>query len=207
MATLIIENTGVDYLYPDGVPIAEVSIEISEIFKLVARRSALASHIDDSISGKSVEQKEFSELHGEGDRITKDFLSDAAGDILPVFQSMQRWMGIDDTILPYEFDTAANPGLIIYRWQIMDTRLENQKYNYTSETLIDIRTDLTNVRNVLKYAKDALRDYVLKELYDAMDHPQKSKKYFKGYEQNRSYVAFWAKSDLSLQTQYRYAGV
>jgi len=205
--TLSIENTGVDHLYPDGVPIAEVSIVISDIFQKVARISAFAAHSDPSIAKLPEEVKLFNELHGKGDRITTDFLSDGASDILPVFQSMQRWMTNASPGPRYEFNSVANPGLIIFRWQIMDTRLECQKLNYTSETLIDIRTDLNIVSNVKKYATDALRDYVLRELYEANGNDKKFESYRKKYDLNRQYVAFWAKSDLSLQTQYTYAGV
>ena len=63
MANLIIENTGVDYLYPDGVPIAEVSIAITDIYKKVARLSALAVNGDPYFSRHTKSQKIFSELH------------------------------------------------------------------------------------------------------------------------------------------------
>ena len=40
MANLIIKDTGVDHLYPDGVPIVELEIVISDILKLTARMSS-----------------------------------------------------------------------------------------------------------------------------------------------------------------------
>lgn len=206
MANLIIENTGVDYLYPDGVPIAEVSIAITDIYKKVARLSSLATQADPYFNAHSTAQKLFSELHGEGDRITRDFLEEGARDILSVFQAMQRWMTDDAPGPMFEFD-LADSGNIIYRWQIMDTRLEDFKINYTSTTLIDIRTDLHIVRHVQKYAFEALKDYVLKELYESIGYDNKHAKYFRSYNQNRQQVAFWAKNDKSLQTQYNYGGV
>jgi hypothetical protein len=206
MANLIIENTGVDHLYPDGVPIAEATVAISDIYKKVARISSLAVQGDPYFNKHSAAQKLFSESHGEGDRITRDFLEEGARDILPVFQAMQRWMTDAVPGPMFEFD-LADSGNIVYRWQIMDTRLENQKINYTDETLIDIRTDLNIVRNVLKYLKEALKDYVLCELYRAVGYDKKYVDYKRSYEQNRQQVAFWAKNDKSLQTQYNYAGV
>lgn len=92
MANLIIQDTGVDYLYPDGVPIVELEITISEIFNLAARLSSLSVNADPYFAKNTVAQKTFSELHGEGDRTTGDFLERGARDILPVFSPMQRWM-------------------------------------------------------------------------------------------------------------------
>jgi len=207
MDTLTIENTGLDHLYPDGVPIAESSITISDIYKKAAHISALSAQVDPANKGQSHSQKVMSELHGEGDRITRDFLEEGARDILPVFSSMQRWMKDDLPEPIFEFDTVANPGLIIYRWQIMDTRWEDQKINYTSATLIDIRKDLNLIVNVTKYLNDALKDFILKELYDAIGNDKKYAKHSRSYEQNRQYVAFWAKDNSSLQTQYMFAGV
>jgi len=215
---LVIENTGVDHLYPDGVPIAEVSATITDIIQYVARITALAAQTDFFFIRHSSIQKTLAELHGEGSRIFNDFLSFGASDILPVFQSMQRWMTAfndenGDPILMYEYDRLieadpdADPpivesrtGTIVYRWQIMDTRYENFKLDYTSETKVDIRIDLNVVRNVQKYLIEALRDYVLMEFYKTIGHERKAKEYTKSYNQNRQYVAYWAKSDLSLQT-------
>lgn len=206
MAVLIPENTGVDYLYPDGVPIAEVTIAIADIYKKVARLSAIAVQADPYFRQSTQAMKMFSELHGEGDRITRDFLEEGAKDILPVFQAMQRWMTDDAPGPMFEFD-LGNSGNIIYRWQIMDTRLEDFKINYTPTTLVDIRTDLNTVRNVQKYLFEALKDYVLRELYEAIGYDKKHVKYFRSYNKNRQEVAFWAKNDKSLQTQYTISGV
>jgi hypothetical protein len=216
MSTLIVENTGVDHLYTDGVPIAEVSANISDIIDYVGRITAIVAYTDLFFIRHTMAQKYLVELHGEGSRIFNDFLSFGASDILPVFQSMQRWMTAfndenGDPVLMYEYDRlvpatetaeAYNTGTIVYRWQIMDTRYENYKLDYTSKTLVDIRTDLNIVRNVQKYLIEALRDYVLMEFYKAIGHERKAKEYIRSYNQNRQYVAYWAKSDLSLKTGY-----
>ncbi len=206
MEILTIENTGVDHLYPDGVPIAEVIIAMGDVYKKAARLSSLAVQADPYFMKHTSAQKLFSEAHGEGDRITRDFLEEGAKDILPVFSSMQRWMTDEAPGPPFEFD-LADSGNIIYRWQIMDTRLEDQKLNYTSETLIDIRIDLNGVPKVKKYLSDALKDYILQELYLTIGYDKKYILYKKSYERNRQYVAYWAKMDLSLQTQYTNSGV
>ena len=207
MANLEIDDTGVDHLYPDGVPIFEAEVTITDVYKKVARISALAVQADPYFKGMPEAQKLFSQLHGEGDRITLDFLEDGAKEILPVFQALQRWMTDDAPGPGFEFDSVANPGKIIYRWQMMDTRLDDQKLNYTDATLIDIRVDERIVPLVLKYLSEALKDYVLKELYETIGYDKKHLKYSRSYEQNRQYVAFWVKNDTSLQTQYNHAGV
>lgn len=205
MADLIIEGTGLDHLYPDGVPIAEVSVTISDIFNKVARITSLVAQTDPFFSRHTTAQKSLIELHGEGSRIANDFILLGAGDILPVFQSMQRWMGYfkdvdENTIEMYEYDSAANPDKIIYRWQIMDTRSADYKMNYTSMVNWDIVTDLNIVRNVQRYLTEAISDYVLREFFKALGHERKAFEYKKSYNENRQNIAFWAKSDLKLQT-------
>lgn len=206
MATLIIENTGLDQLYPDGVPLAEATIAISDLYKKIARLTSLAVQADPYFNDKSQAQKIFSELHGEGDRITRDFLEDGAEDILPVFQAMQRWIPEEAPGPRFEFD-LDDSGNIIYRWQIMDTRLPDFKLNYTSETLVNIRTDLNCISNVKKYLKDALINYVLRELYESIGYDKKYAEYKRRYADARADVAYWAKNDTSLQTQLHDAGV
>nr|WP_319265305.1 hypothetical protein [uncultured Draconibacterium sp.] len=206
MTTLSIENTGLDHLYPDGVPLAEATISISDLYKKIARKTSLAVQADPYFNDKSEAQKLFSELHGEGDRITRDFLEDAADDILPVFQAMQRWIPETDPGPRFEFD-LADSGNIVYRWQIMDTRTADYKLNYTSETLVNIRTDLNCISNVKKYLKNALVDYVLRELYETIGYDKKYAEYVRRYADSRADVAYWAKNDTSLQTQLHDAGV
>lgn len=205
MSSIIIENTGVDGLYPDGVPIGEVSLDMAKITRQVARVTSLAAQTDPFFANHNEVRKQLSELHGEGIRIFGDFLEDGAEDILPVFQPMQRWMGEfkdseGDAVVMYEYDSADNPGKIIYRWQIMDTRIDGYKFNYTSEVSGNIITDLNIVRNVRKYISDALRDYVYMEFYKTIGYQAKAEEYKRSYYNNRNSVAFWAKSDLSLTT-------
>lgn len=230
MANLIILDTGLDYLYPDGVPLFEVELTISDLYKKIARISSLAVQADPWFDKRTKAQKLFSELHGESERIANDFLKEGAGDILPIFQALQRWMSSEIVsnpavlaqdlagylggdiefvapIVRFEFDSTFNLGKIIYRWQNMDTRLAEQKDNYTSETLIDKRIDTKIVENVEKYLIEALKDYVLRELYSAIGYEKKYMDYARKYEQNRQYVAYWVKHDTSRQTQYHYAGV
>lgn len=198
MANLVIENTGVEHLYPDGIPIAEVEIVIKNVIDVVARKSSLAVLADPYFSRHTPAQKFFSELHGEGDRITMDFLKDGAEDILPVFNPLQIYMTDAAPGPVYEFNTPENLGKIIYRYQMMDTRETDYKLDYTSATLFDIRIDETNIKNVKKYLEDALIDYVLMELYEAIGYDKKHNEYKKAYTLKRQYVAYWAKQDTSL---------
>jgi len=118
-------------------------------------------------------------------------------------------VGVPD-ILPsprFEFNSDWNAGKIIYRWQNMDTRAADNKLNYSVDTIRDIRIDPNNTANVMKYLENALIDYVLKELYRAIGYDKKYADYNRSYEQNRQFVAFWVKNDLSLKTQYNIAGV
>ena len=103
---LQIVNTGLDHLYIDGVQIIEAEIDISDVFKKVARISSLATHGDPYFSDKTKAQKLFSESHGEGDRITKDFIEEGARDLLPIFTPLQRLIpegAYETTPLEYEF--------------------------------------------------------------------------------------------------------
>lgn len=208
MAILSIEdkNTGLYHLYPDGIPLAEVTLAIVDLYKEIGRVTSLSVQADPYFNDKTTAQKLFSELHGEGDRITRDFLENGAKDILPVFLSMQRWIPDEAPGPRFEFD-LANSGNIVYRWQIMDTRLPDFKLNYTSQTLIDIRTDLNMIAQVEHYLKEALVNFVLRELYKAIGYDKKYLEYRKDYAFSRSYVAYWAKNDTSLQTQNHNAGV
>jgi hypothetical protein len=121
---------------------------------------------------------------------------------------------IINTLIPYalpsprfEFDSYWNPGKIIYRYQNMDTRPEGSKLNYTSETLRDIRVDPNIFDEVLKYLKDSLKNYVLRELYLAIGYDKKAVEYIRKYERSRLDAKFWVRSEKGLQTQYNYAGV
>jgi len=105
----------------------------------------------------------------------------------------------------FEFDSNWNSGKIIYRYQNMDTRTD--KLNYTSETLRDIRVDPNIYDEVLKYLKDSLKNYILKELYLAIGYDNKAIYYERKYEGSRRDCKFWLRSEKGLQTQYNYAGV
>jgi hypothetical protein len=203
MANLIIENTGVDHVYPDGVPIVVLEIGITDIFRQAARMSSLTVQADPYFSKNTMAQKAFSELHGEGDRITNDFLEKAARDILPVFSPFQRWMVTVDSPEIFEYNNA---GKIIYRWLNTDTRGESTM-NYTVDVYQEICMDPNVFSNIKKYLENALVDFLLKELYRAIGYDKKYIDYLRSYEQNRQYVAYWLKNDRSTKTQYRNAGV
>jgi hypothetical protein len=205
MANLIIENTGVDHIYPDGVPIVVLEIVMTDIYKPVARISSLAVLADPYFSRNTAAQKFFSELHPEGDRISNDFLNDAATDILPVFSAFQRWMVTDDSPELFEYNSVANPGKIIFRWLNTDTRGEFTS-DYTANNYDAICMDPNAYANIKKYMTNALSDFLLKELYRAIGYDKKYIDYNRSYEQNRQYVAYWLKNDRSTKTQYNYGG-
>jgi len=206
MANLIIKDTGLDHVYPDGVPIVVLEIVIADIYKLAARLSSLTVQADPYFLKIPNAQKLFSELHGEGDRTTNDFLQDAAGDILPVFSPFQRWMVTIDSPEIFEYNSLANAGKIIYRWLNTDTRGEFTS-NYTADMYQEICMDPNVFANIKKYMENALVDFLLKELYRAIGYDKKYIDYNRSYEQNRQYVAYWLKNDRSTKTQYRHAGV
>lgn len=203
MANLIIKDTGLDHLYPDGCPIVVLEIVVSDIFKLAARLSSLTVQADPYFNQNTTAQKLFSELHGEGDRITTDFLEKGAKDISPVFSAFQRWMSVAGAPATFEFNNA---GKIIYRWLNLDTRKEFTS-NYTVDMYNEICMDPNNYNNIKKYLTDALVDFLLQELYRAIGYDKKYVDYHRSYEQNRQYVAWWLKNDKSTKTQYHYAGV
>ncbi|MDD4971901.1 MAG: hypothetical protein PHT07_20945 [Paludibacter sp.] len=206
MAILIIKDTGIDHLYPDGMPIVELELAIADIFKLAARLSSLTVQADPYFAAIPTAKKLFSELHGEGDRISSDFLEKGARDILPIFSPFQRWMVTDDSPEIFEYNSTARAGKIIYRWLNVDTR-QGFTSNYTTDMYQDICMDPNVFVNIKKYMENALVDFLLKELYRAIGYDKKYVDYFRSYEQNRQYVAYWLKNDRSTKTQYRYAGV
>lgn len=206
MANLIIKDTGLDHIYPDGVPIVVLEIVISDIFKLAARVSSLTVAADPYFLKIPGAQKLFSELHGESDRISTDFLEKGARDIAPVFSAFQRWMVTEDSPEIFEFNSAENAGKIIYRWLNLDTRGEFTS-NYTADMYSEICMDPNRYASIKKYLTDALVDFLLRELYRAIGYDKKYLDYHRSYEQNRQYVAYWLKMDNSTKTQYNYAGV
>lgn len=251
MPNLSIINTGLDHLYPNGVPVAESMVPISMINKKVERRSSLAVLTDPYFEKMPVIAKQFSELHSESNRIAEDFMKEGLSDIMPLFAPMQRWLsgarvddavignqtflasnlasflggtpssiaegkylnfeqsstiGEDGAIYKFEYNSVLNPGFIVVRWLILDTRTVDYTQNYTYITNIDIRNDLNMVAHVNKYMKDALEEYILAEFYRTIGYEGKYLDHKKRYEMNRQYIAFWAKNDTSLQTQY-HAGI
>lgn len=107
----------------------------------------------------------------------------------------------------FEFNSLWNPGMVIFRYQNMDSRPDGQKLNYTSETLKDVRVDPNVFDNVLNSLTDGLKNYVLRELYEAIGHERRAFEYSKKYDQSRSSAKFWVRSEKDIQTQYHYAGV
>ncbi|MCE5332684.1 MAG: hypothetical protein LLF95_11180 [Bacteroidales bacterium] len=208
MANLIVVDTGQDHLYPDGVPIVELSITIADIYKLVARNSSLTVMADPYFSGHTAAQKLFSEAHGEGARIWNDFLEKGTKDIMPIFSPFQRWMTLPTVDAPeiFEYNTTEHPGVIIYRWLNMDTR-EQYTLDYTAKMYDEIQIDPLAYEKIKKYLTDALVDFLLMELYRAIGYDKKYIDYKRSYEQNRQYVAYWVKNDRSTKTGYHYAGV
>ena len=200
MANLIIKDTGVDHLYPDGVPIVVLEITITDILKLAARLSSLSVMADPYFEKIPTAKKLFSELHGEGDRITFDFLEKGARDVAPAFSPFQRWMNTENSPEIFEFNLD---GKIIYRWLNTDTRKEYIS-NYTVDMYDQICFDPNRYANIKKYLTDSLVDFLLQELYRAIGYDKKYIDYHQSYEKNRQYVAYWLKLDNSTKTQHNY---
>lgn len=66
-----------------------ITVPIQTVFKEVARRSSIATETDPFYAQKSTEDKQYSQLHGEGDRITSDFVKEAAKEVLKAYLSRQ----------------------------------------------------------------------------------------------------------------------
>lgn len=86
----------------------EITISKAQVFKEVARRTSVATETDPFYKQSTTEKKQYSQLHGEGDRITTDFLTEAAKEVLKAFLSRQG----DVTGVPFEI-TATD---IVYRF-------------------------------------------------------------------------------------------
>lgn len=107
----------------------------------------------------------------------------------------------------FEFKSLWNPDAIIFRFQNMDSRCVDQKLNYTSETLREVRVDENTFDEVSKYISDGIKNFVLKELYEAIGYDKKAIEYTRKYESSRSQAKFWLRSEKGYQTQNHYAGV
>lgn len=66
-----------------------ITVPILSVFKEVARRTAVATETDPFYDKKTTEDKQYSQLHGEGDRITSDFTKEAAKEVLKAYLSRQ----------------------------------------------------------------------------------------------------------------------
>jgi hypothetical protein len=107
----------------------------------------------------------------------------------------------------FEFNSDWNSGMIIYRYQNMDTRLPNMKLDYTSNTLRDIRVDDNTRIEVIAAIKNALWAFVIKELYLAVGYDKKAVYYIKEYEKYRRDAKFWLGCEKGYQTGYNFTGV
>ena len=125
-----------------------ISVAIADVFKEVARRSSVATETDTYYSNKGTETKQYSQLHGEGDRITLDFVKEAAKEVLKSYISRQG----DASGLGFEFNTAANPGVILYRFAESTNPLPPNQTAAIKSRLED-------------NTKDAIIYYVLVSLY------------------------------------------
>lgn len=134
-----------------------ITVPISNVFREVARRSALATSTDLFYSKKTTEEKQLSQLHGEGNRITTDFTKEAAKEVLKVYISRQG----DVTGLGYEYD-LSDSGNIVYRFA------ENSDPLSTNQTA-SIKTRL------IDNTEDAIIHYVLATLYKTDGNMPKEK--------------------------------
>lgn len=134
-----------------------ITIPISNVFKEVARRSAVTTSTDPFYANKTASEKQYSQLHGEGDRITSDFTKEAAKEVLKAFISRQG----DVTGLAYEYN-LSDSGNIIYRFA------ENSDPLPTNQTTA-ITTRLTD------NTEDAIMHYVLASLYKTDGNASKEK--------------------------------
>lgn len=105
-----------------------------------------------------------------------------------------------------EFDSSWNPGKVIFRWQFIDNRRSDMKLDYTVSTLGNIRVDKNTLDHVKSFLSKAIESYILQEFYYEIGYDKKYMKSKRDYIQNRQQVAYWAKSDTGLKTQYSYGG-
>ena len=123
-----------------------ITVPIANVKKEVARRSSVAT-----------EGKQYSQLHGEGDRITTDFLKEAAKEVLKAYISRQG----DVAGVAYEFDLAGS-GNIVYRFAENSDPLETNQTAAITQRLQD-------------NTEDAIIYYVLVSLYRTDGNVNKEK--------------------------------
>ncbi|WP_372647755.1 hypothetical protein [Draconibacterium sp.] len=134
-----------------------ISISKSQVFKEVARRTSVATETDPFYKQNTTEKKQYSQLHGEGDRITTDFLVEAAKEVLKAFLSRQG--DLSGTDAPFEI-TATD---VVYRFEEAEPVLPH------SASIKQRLTD--NVRDALVY-------YVMLSLYRTDGNVAKEKETF-----------------------------
>lgn len=124
-----------------------ITVPIKTVYREVARRSSVAAETDPFYKGANTETKQYSQLHGEGDRITGDFLKEASKEVLKAYISRQG----DVTDAAYEYD-LLDSGNIVYRFSESETPLESNQTAAITARLQD-------------NTEDALIYYVLVSLY------------------------------------------
>jgi hypothetical protein len=83
-----------------------IKINIPGIKKEVARRSSIATETDPFYKNMSTEKKQLSQLHGEGDRITEDFIKEAAKEVQKAYLNRQG----DVAGLAFEYNRTISAG-------------------------------------------------------------------------------------------------
>ena len=131
-----------------------ITITISNVFREVARRSSLATATEPFYAEKTTEQKQYSQLQGEGDRITSDFTKEAAKEVLKTYISRQG----DVSGVAFSYGQTE----IVYRFA------ENEDPLLTNQTSA-ITTRLTN------NTEDSIIYYVLALLYKTDGNIDKEK--------------------------------
>lgn len=126
-----------------------IEVDINTVYKEVARRSSVTTETDPFYAGKATEAKQYSQLHGESDRITSDFVKEAAKEVLKAYISRQG----DVEGLAFEYDSTDNPDTIIYRFAENDSPLPDNQTTAITTRLAD-------------NTKDAIIYYVLVSLYN-----------------------------------------
>lgn len=134
-----------------------ITVPIATVFKEVARRTSVATETDPFYSKSTTEQKQYSQLHGEGDRITSDFTKEAAKEVLKAYLSRQG----DVVGAGFEYD-LADSGNIVYRF------LENTVPLSTNQTAAITSRLRDNTEDAIIY-------YVLAELYKTDGNVNKQK--------------------------------
>lgn len=124
-----------------------ITVAISNIQKEVARRSSIATETDPYYKGMSTEKKQLSQLHGEGDRVTQDFIAEAAKEVQKAYLNRQG----DVVAAAFEYDEASS-GNIVYRFA------EN-----SNPLAVNITAAIT--KRLTDNTKDAIMYYVLVSLY------------------------------------------